>query len=43
MVEFLPGAPWLGPEVFGADDLAYEPFLRWREGIRTVASALTQA
>ena len=43
MVEFLPGAPWLGPEVFGADDPAYEPFLRWREGMRTVASALTQA
>lgn len=41
MVDFLPGAPWLGPEVFGADDPAYEPFLRWREGMRTVASVLT--
>lgn len=43
MVEFLPGAPWLGPEVFGTDDPAYEPFLRWRESMRTVAPALTQA
>ncbi|WP_040259331.1 hypothetical protein [Pseudomonas massiliensis] len=42
MVEFVPGAPWLGPEVESANDSAYEPFLRWREGMRTVAAALEQ-